>query len=488
MKRSLSVIVSLTLGLALAPVGATATPSSGSAVESVETSVVTPPAKSIERDSKARKCRSHCVQSTLPEAEKATFFVNDNRHLISVNTASITLRNLDTRTIVDTELAPEGFGLLNAAMSPDAEEIIIVATQATPSNNFYRLNTETLELTNVSPVSPTYPVRGAVFAVMPDHSGYLSTAENGGNKYLCHFSETGVELGCSESFSGSGQATSQIHFHYSSQFAYLVGADNTLFTFSLEDMSFTQDTLAGLDVDFAFSASYNGTSIFLAQNSTLSGDPTTTIFKISTDSESIVDTLEIPGQVEIYDLLAVPHGLYVLGQPYKSNGDPQGYSSLFYIDTYAGFDVTKTIKITNARRGAGWVTDLHSDLGTNYVLASGNGVPTSVIPVTGAAIDNTAEYHVCPTGWTVTWNYQNLQPGKPVEFYDIYLRAAEGGNWVKAASVSAGGEHTYELTSASVGQLLKVLPRKVKYTSFRPIELESGAPGIPLPGARQPRC
>jgi hypothetical protein len=75
-----------------------------------------------------------------------------------------------------------------------------------------------------------------------------------------------------------------------------------------------------------------------------------------------------------------------------------------------------------------------------------------------------------------------------VEFYDIYLRAAEGGNWVKAASVSAGGEHTYELTSASVGQLLKVLPRKVKYTSYRPIELESGAPGIPLPGARQPRC
>jgi len=488
MKISFSIIVSLTLGLALAPVGATATPSSGSAVESVETKVVTPPAMSIERDSKARKCRSYCVQSTLPEAKKETFFVNDNRHLISVNTASITLRNLDTRTIVDTELAPDGFTFFRAAMTPDAEEILIVATQATPSNNVYRLNTLTLELTDVSPVSPTRPFRGEVFAVMPDHSGYLATSVDNGDQYLCRYSATGSEVGCSERFSGSSDVSSQIHFNYSSQFAYVVGADNKLFTFTLEDMSFTQDTLAGLDVDFQYSASNDGISMFLAQNAAFSSASVTKIFHISTDTKTIVDTLDIPGRVVISDVLAVPYGLYVLGQTYKSNGDAQGYSTVFFVDTYQGFDVTKTMKITNARRGAGWVTALNHDLETNYVLASGNGVPTSVIPVRGAAIDNTAVYGVCPIGWTVTWNFQNLQPGKPVEFYDIYLRAAEGGNWVKTASVSAGGEHTYELTSASVGQLLKVLPRKVKYTHYHPIELESGAPGIPLPGARQPRC
>jgi len=488
MKRLLSIIASLTLGLTLVPVGATATTSSEPAVDSVSATVAKPPAMSIERDSKARKCRSYCVQSTLPEAKKETFFVNNNRHLISVDTSSITLRNLDTRTIVDTESAPEGYAFFRAAMTPDAEEILIVATQATPTNSMYRLNTLTLELTDVSPVSPTRPFRGDVFAVMPDHSGYLAIAVDNGDKYLCRYSATGSEVGCSERFSASSQMSSQIHFNYSSQFAYVVGADDKLFTFTLADMSFTQDTIAGLDVDFEFSGSNDGGSIFLAQNYAFSSAPVTKIFHISTDTKTIVDTLEISGRVEISDVLAVPYGLYVLGQTYKSNGNPHRYSSVFFVDTYQGFDVTKTIKISNARGGGGSVTALNRDLETNYVLASGYGVPTSVIPVAGAAIDNTAVYGVCLTGWTVTWNFQNLQPGKPVKFYDIYLRGAEGGKWVKTASVRAGGEHTYELTSASVGQLLKVLPRKVNYTSYHPIELESGAPGIPLPVERQPRC
>jgi hypothetical protein len=229
-------------------------------------------------------------------------------------------------------------------------------------------------------------------------------------------------------------------------------------------------------------------SIYLAENYGQSNAAVTRVFNVSTTSKTVVDTLEIPGRVDISDVLATTWGFLVLGQTFTSNGRPQKYSSVFVVEIYAGFEVANTIRIPNARGGGASVTALSRDLNTNYMLASGDGVPTSVIPNEGAFIDNTAEYHECPTGWTVTWNYQNLQPGKSVKFYDIYLRASGSADWVKTASVNAGEEHVYELTGASAGQVLKVLPRKVKYSGYYPITLETGAPGLPKPRVHQPRC
>ena len=488
MKRSISIFVSLVLGLTLAPVGASAAPADVPVVESVGSTAYGPSALLPGSDDRSKKCRQFCVQSTLPEAEIATFFVNDNRHLITVNQGAITLRNLDTRTIVDTELAPEGFTFFRAEGSSDGEEIYVLATDGVSATRVYRVDTLTLELENVSPISPSYPIGSYEFAVMPDHSGYLTTASNDGWQYLCRYSETGVEVDCSEHFSGAGQTTSQIHFDYTSDFAYFVGAFDKLFTFDLADMSFTQDTLAELNtVNFHYSASVDDSSIYLAENYGESDADVTRVFKVSTTSKSVVDTLEIPGRVDISDVLATTWGFLVLGQTFTSNGRPQKYSSVFVVEIYAGFEVANTIRIPNARGGGASVTALSRDLNTNYMLASGDGVPTSVIPNEGAFIDNTAE-HQCPTGWTVTWNYQNLQPGKSVKFYDIYLRASGSADWVKTASVNAGGEHVYELTGASAGQVLKVLPRKVKYSSYYPITLETGAPGLPKPRVHQPRC
>jgi hypothetical protein len=488
MKRLLSIIISLALGLTLAPVGATALPAVVPAAESVGSTIDAPSAELTGSDDRKKKCRQFCVQSTLPEAELETFFVNDNRHLVTVNQDSITLRNLDTRSIVDTVTAPEGYRFFRAAGSSDGEEIYVLATDDVSASRVYRVDTLTLDLENVTPVLPSYPIGGYEFAVVPDHSGFLATAVNDVWKYLCRYSETGTEVGCSEHFSGSGQITSQIHFNSSNQFAYLVGADDKLVTFTLADMSFTRDTLAELNtVNFHYSASMDYGSIYLAENYGESNAAVTRVFNVSTISKTVEDTLEIPGRVNIYDVLAVPWGFYVLGQTCKSNGRPQKYSSVFVVETGAGFAVKYTIKVPNVRRGGASVTTLSRDLNTNYVLASGDGVPTSVIPNEGAFIDNTAEY-ICGTSWTIRWNYQNLQPGKSVKFYDIYLQRAGSGDWVKSASVNAGGEHVYELRGASVGQQLKVLPRKVKYRSYRPIDLETVAPGIPQPRVRQPRC
>jgi len=489
MKRSISIFVSLVLGLTLAPVGASVVSAAVPAVASAGSTAYGPTALLPGSDDRSKKCRQMCVQSTLPEAEIGTFFVNDNRHLISVNQGAITLRNLDTRTIVDTELAPEGFTFFDAEASSDGEEIYVLAIDEGSAKRVYRVDTLSLDLENVSPISPTYPLVWYEFAVVPDHSGYLAMATHEGDKYLCRYSETGVEVGCSVPFSGAGQPTSRIHFDYTSGFAYLVGADDKLFTFTLADMSFTQDILADLNtVNFHYSASIDYGSIYLAENYGDSNADVTRVFQLSTTSKTVVNTLEIPGRVTINDVLATPWGFYVLGQTYTSNGRPQKYSSVFVVEPTAGFVVRYTIRIPNARRGGYYVTHLSRDLNSNYVLVSGDGVPTSVIPNEGAFIDNTAEYHVCPTGWTVTWNYQNLQPGKSVKFYDIYLRASGSADWVKTASVNAGGEHVYELTGASVGQWLKVLPRKVKYNGFHPITLETGAPGLPKPRVRQPRC
>ncbi len=488
MKRSISIFVSLALGLTLAPVGASAVSAAVPAVASVGSTAYGPAALLAGSDDRSKKCRQFCVQSTLPEAELETFFVNDNRHLLTVNQGSITLRNLDTRKIVDTELAPEGFRFFRAAGSSDGTEIYVLATDDVSASRVYRVDTLTLDLDNVTPSSPSYPIGGYEFAVMPDHSGFLATAAHEGYLYLCRFSETGAELGCSDHFSSSGQSTSDIHFHYSNQFAYLIGADDKFFTFTLSDMTFTQDTIAALNtVNFQKSASLDSGSIYLAENYGESDAAVTRVFEVSTTSKEVTNTLEIPGRVNIYDVLAVPWGFFVLGQTYDSRGRPQKYASVFEVEIYAGFEVRNIITIPNARGGEASVTALSRDLNTNYVLASGDGVPTSVIPNEGAFIDNTADYR-CGIGWTVRWNYQNLQPGKPVKVYDIYLRGALGGKWTKTASVNAGGEHEYELTGASVGQLLKVLPRKVKGLSYRPIFLETGAPGMPHPRTRQPRC
>lgn len=473
MKRFLALAVSISLSLTIAPIGAAATPSPQK-IGTVSHSASQPAINTqIEPESKAKNCREYCVQSTLPGAGIGTHIANDNRHLISVNQSLITLRNLDTRKIVDTQQPPAGFRFIESYATPDGEEIYLLASDDATPIRVYRLETMSLALENVSPVSPTYAVGGYEFAPIPDHSGYLATGVDNGYAYLCRFTVTGVEAGCSTNYSGSGRMQSNIHFHYSSQFAYIVGADTKLFTFTLEDMSFTQEEIDGLDPDVGISDSVDGLNIFVDHVSTSPTDPVTKVSLVSRNTASVDGVIELPGRVIVEDILAVQYGVYILGQSFKSNGGAQKYSTLYYIDTYAGFDIELTVKIPNVRQNR--VTQLSRDNQDRYLLASGEGVPTSVIPLVGAAISNGAEYREGSGTWTVTWDFLNLQPGKALKFYDIYLKNdVDGARWVKAASVPAGGEHVYELSGATAGQVMKVLPRKANYSGYHPIDLEIG--------------
>jgi hypothetical protein len=473
MKRFLALAVSISVGLTVAPIGASATPSAESVVASSPAVVTSPNGQTIDRASKARKCRDYCVQSTLPAAEIATHFANNNRHLISVNQNLITLRNLDTRKIVARQQPPTFSRFIGSYATPDGEEIYLLVSDDETPIRVYRLDTMSLALENVSPVSPTYAIGEYEFAPIPDHSGYLATSASEGYAYLCRYTETGVEVGCTTNYAGAGMMQSQIHFHYSSQFAYIVGADTKLFTFTLEDMSFTQEEIDGLDINVGMSDSIDGVNIFVDHVPFSSSDLSTKVSLVSQDTASVSGVIELPGNVLVEDILAVPYGVYVLGQTYTSRGRAQKYSTLFYIDTYEGFDVTRTVTIPNSRQNR--VTHLTRDADDRYILASGENVPTSVIPTSGATIYNSAEYREGPDAWTVTWDFLNLQPGTALKYYDIYLKNdVDGARWVKTASVRAGGEHVYTLANATAGQIMQVLPRGAKMTGNHPIDLETG--------------
>lgn len=490
MKRTLALVCSAVLALAISPLAATAeTPPNDAAATS---NVSTPESRLIDFGGGKKKCSRLCVQSTLPEAQIDTFFANDNRDLISVNFATVTRRNLDTRKVTDTEPAPGGVEFIKAATSDDRDEIYVVGNHSTQGIKVYRVDTSnptTLELVDVTPSSPTYEFGYGELAVLPDNTGYLVTVFDNAGKYLCRYSETGVEVGCSSSFSSGGQSTSHLFFHYTGDYVYAVGADNKLFEFDIRDMTFTSSTLAGFDFEIGESA-YADTYIWIAENLGVLDGEVTRLVQISTVSNSVVGTYDLPAETSVMSLDARPYGLTIVGRPFDSAGQPENFSTVYSVNLYPDFDLVKTIKIKNSRYSQG-LSSVTVDDGYRYALVAGGGMKTSVIPTQGAGITTTAEYHTCPVGWTITWDFLNLQLGKPVKAYDVLVKKdVPRATWVKVGSVATGSEHTYELTAAEVGDEVKVVPRKIKTPLYNTRTLEE-TPLIPVMGrsaARQPRC
>lgn len=108
---------------------------------------------SAEFDAKKKKCTYLCVQSTLPTVEKDTYFVNGNRHLISMNTFSFTRRNLDTRKVTNRADYPAGIALTGSAVSRDGSTLVIAGTNENVdfgNLHFSTVDTETFELTELT--------------------------------------------------------------------------------------------------------------------------------------------------------------------------------------------------------------------------------------------------------------------------------------------------------------------------------------------------
>ena len=130
MKRLLSIIASLALGLTLSPVGATAAPSASPAAGSLAPAGDSSPLERVtfDVDSKKKKCTYMCVQSTLPGIQKDAYFVDGNRHLISVNSNGYTRRDLDTRKVTGTTPYEGEMLTTKSAVAPDGLSLLIAGT------------------------------------------------------------------------------------------------------------------------------------------------------------------------------------------------------------------------------------------------------------------------------------------------------------------------------------------------------------------------
>lgn len=492
MKRTVALICSAVLALSVAPfasatVGESTVAPSATANVAAESQLSIPTTSTKSRDSK-KACRKFCVSTTMPEAQIDTFFVNDNRHVLSVNYDSVSLYNLDTRRVTDTESVPTGVQLSKAVASEGVDEVYVVGYNGSSEYFIYRINLETLEFTDVTPESPTYAPTYYEYAVLPDNSGYIATVAGNGSLFLCSYSELGVEVGCTSSLSGAGQTTSKLFFHYTGFLVHMVGAENKIFTIDLRDMSFTWETLTGFDIEIGES-SFADSYIWVAERVGMEYVPTTKLVKISTVSNTVVGTYDIPGKLVVSDIIATQWEVFMLGQPVNAAGRFQKYATLTYVLLDPTFEVKKTFQIPRPRGTMGTVDSLNIDNELRYVLAAGDSNQTSVVSIWGADVRNTVDYDQCLPGWIIRWDFLNLQAGKSVSAYDIYVkRDAPRAKWGRVDSVARGGEHVYELTRAEEGDFVKVVPRKAKFANADTDILEVGPPPIVIEGTRQPRC
>jgi hypothetical protein len=128
-----------------------------------------------------------------------------------------------------------------------------------------------------------------------------------------------------------------------------------------------------------------------------------------------------------------------------------------------------------------------------YLLAYGDGIDTSVIPVgnRGSVFASTdSEYVYCPAqGWNVSWNYVNLAPGKTLTQYSVMYKGPGAKKWLDLLTLTANGLRSALLPrEVEAGGDVKVVPKGIKLKSVQSTRLVQGPPPAPRPGDPQPAC
>ena len=498
MKRSLSIIIAVALGLTLAPVGATAMPSASPATGSVALASDSSPQEraTVEVDSKKKKCTYMCVQSTLPTIQFDGFFVNGNRHLVSVNDEGYSRRNLDTRKVAGSQIYDGGILTTAAAVSSDDSTLLIAGTNDSVdfgTLHFLTVDTETLVPPTEIPRDTTTTVALTSqnllsMAVSPDNSGWFMVLRDFNEyvPYLCRFNALGEEVGCSESFL-AGSLVSPIFFDSSGESAYVVSA-STLYKFNLSTLAVTSMSLGGIEIDTNGVMAPDDNMYFYSSIGPFDPVGDTSIYRVTT-SGIVTMVGQISGAVMISDIVAPMNDygvLYVLGRPKKANGAPQNYSLVFGFDYANESFISKVVRIKPTR--GNHPNSLVIDRYGRYLLAFSGTGPTSVIPVgrTGPSkIVTTAT--VGDGGWQIDWDYINLAPGAKLKKYQLWYQAPNTSKWRKSSQFRAGRDHTTFFTAGVPRGLVKVLPVGIHASDYNWADLP-GQCTIHRVGTPQPAC
>lgn len=500
MKRILALFVAVSVGVTLAPIGVASASSgdrggvSASASANAERAASTtspqsaPFADSVDRK---KKCTFMCVQSTLPGVQQEIYFVNGNRHLVSLNETNYTVRNLDTKRITTTRSLPTGVTYSTSSLSQSGNKLMIVGADDSGDLGFYDLNLETFALSPIEITGATYPLTTEnlfEFQVDPSGSGFYLVQQVDGAKYLCFINALGAEVDCSETFLGT-PGTSPLFFRHGLDNRLFIVGNALLFTFDTTDLTFTSVPIqGGLDTNGAMTK--DGDMYFYGDVGPFDVGGGVIIFKLTT-SGVLTTAYSFPTLVRFREIV-VPtdssSSVYLVGTPRKADGSQEKFSTVYNLDDDAGTLVMRKSFNIKTVRGQ-QPENLVIDSAGRYLLASGGGGKTSVIPADrfgSANIATTATYDVCLAGWQIDWDFANLAPGARVKGYALYYQAPNQSRWRKITTVASGREHT-TLFTGGTGGLVKVLPVGVRVSGYGYAFLED-APGAPSLIDRQPRC
>ena len=502
MKRILALFVAVSVGVTLAP-NTVASASSGdrtavsaSAPATAERAAATttpqsaPFASAVDRK---KKCTWMCVQSTLTATQQEIYYVNGNRHLVSINATNFTVRNLDTQRITTTQSLPTGVTYTASSLSQSGNKLMIVGGDDSGDLSFYDLNLDTFALSQIEITGATYPLTTAnlfEFQVDPSGSGFYLVQQVVGAKYLCFFSALGAEVDCSDSFLGT-PGISPIFFQPWDDTSIYIMGNQLLFAFDRTDLSFTSVSIpVQLDTNGVMSS--DGNMYFYDEVGPFNVGTDTILYKLTTNGV-LTNAYVFPGLISFREIV-VPadnrYALYLIGTPRKVDGTQEKYSTVYnLVDESDTLVLRKSFKIKTIRGRQPEALVIDSE--GRYLLAFAGGVKTSVIPAnrTGSfTIASTATYVYCPiAGWQIDWDFISFAPAKKVKSYALYYQGPDDSRWRKMETLPAGSGHSTVFTDGVADGMVKVLPVGVRATGYDTPSLNVPE-GMPSATQRQPRC
>lgn len=449
---------------------------------------------------RAKKCVDMCAESSLPSIGVEGILVNDNQHLLGINHNSLTLYNFDSRKTQRRVNLPTGQTVNNVSASFDHSVVYVVtASDSTGMLSYFRVDTLTLDLTDVTPESPSNPLysdKSFAFTSSVSGDGFFLTVEDELGTYVCGYDSEGVETGCSSSFQPSWYLVSNLFFRSGFPSVTVMGNGAKLFTFNTNDFTFAHTVVDELVDGFGENSSDGYGNYYFAEprsEDPVDSNSVTNVYRISSSGD-VEATLELAGVVDVRDIV-VPESdimtVYVVGSPIKTNGFPEKFNLLYRGYIIEG-ELTLNKKAKISPVGGDTQEKIFVDSEGRYAFVFESEMKTSVFPVgwgNGAnAITMSAAKDACFDRWTVTWDFLNLKPGPSVKFYNIFTKRASSDRWIKIGRVKASAPNEYVLEGHTVDDMVKVLPDKIRVSGYDMWILDSL--DIPRPDGndRGPRC
>lgn len=502
MKRILALFVAVSVGVTLAPIGA-ASASSGDRADVAASAPASPeraaattapqPAPFANEVDRKKKCSWMCVQATLAATQQEMYYVNGNRHLVSINATNYTVLNLDTQRITTTQSLPTGVTYTASSLSQSGNKLMIVGGDDSGDLSLYDLNLDTFVLSQIEITGAIYPLTTEVlweFQVDPGGTGFYFVQQVVGDKYLCFFNALGAQVDCSDSFLGSSEVSPIFFQPWDDTSIYIMG-NQLLFTFDITDLTFTSVSIpVQLDTNGVMSS--DGNMYFYDEVGPFNVGVETILYKLTTGGV-LTNAYLFPKSISFRQIV-VPadnrYALYLLGTPRKANGTLEKYSTVYnLVDDSDTLVLRKSFNIKTIRGMQPEALVIDSE--GRYLLAFAGGVKTSVIPAnrTGSfTIESTATYVSCPTaGWQIDWDFISFPPAKSVRGYTLHYLGPDDNNWRKIGTFPSAGAHSTLFTEGVADGMVKVLPVGVRATGYDTPSLNVPE-GMPSSTQRQPRC